>query len=454
MFFSREKEIQDIRNIAFGKSQAVVIYGKRRVGKTTLIFEALKNEYRFIYFECIKDTIETNINLFVNECKRAGLDIKSYMSFSSFIDVFDYINSLGNKYTIVIDEYPYLKEFTDEKIIDSVFQNIIDNHLSNLNLVISGSNIKMMESVLKEGNPLFGRFKLSIFLEELNYKEASLFYPSLDAYDKIAIYSVFGGSPFINEFINPNKSLKENIVNTFLKEGSSVYNYADSVLLTDASNKLHAKRILASLANGKKKYSELEIMLDRNRSGIINRSLSSLVDLKIIKKTYPINKMGDSKKAYYEICDNVLRFFYTYVNDNRSQLSLLGGDAFYDEYISPSIIEYISHRFEEQARQYFSICSKKGIIKGIKNIGTYYYDDKEGKTNGEFDVAIETKDGYEIYEVKYLKNKLTNEMIKKEIEQINKIKEMDISKIGFVSTFGPENKDSGYDFISAVDLYK
>ena len=93
----------------------------------------------------------------------------------------------------------YLKEINDSLMVDSMFQNIVDHHLSNLNLIISGSSIKTMKDLLIEGNPLFGRFDLTIKLPEFNYFEASQFYPNLTNYDKVAMYSVFGGSPFVNK---------------------------------------------------------------------------------------------------------------------------------------------------------------------------------------------------------------------------------------------------------------
>lgn len=117
---------------------------------------------------------------------------------------------------IIIDEYPYLKVFEKSETIDSIFQNIIDNCIANISLFISGSHIGMMKNMLEEKNALYGRFYDIIKLNELNYKETETFYSNLKAYDKIALYSIFGGSPFVNNCINPNKTLKENILNTIL----------------------------------------------------------------------------------------------------------------------------------------------------------------------------------------------------------------------------------------------
>lgn len=123
--------------------------------------------------------------------------------------------------------------------------------------------------------------------------------------------------------------------------------------------------------------------------------------MELIKKIYPINVGEDKKKVYYEIDDNLLRFYYSYIYRRKSQLELLGPDTFYDQYIEPSIITFILHRFEDIARVYFSLLAQKGKLNGIYDIGTYYYDDSKNKSNGEFDVALEFEDKYSIYECKY-----------------------------------------------------
>ena len=96
---------------------------------------------------------------------------------------------------------------------------------------------------------------------------------------------------------------------------------------------------------------------------------------------------------------------------------------------------------------------KEGKIKGIRNIGTYYYDDQKTKTNGEFDIAIETKDGFTIYEAKYLKDVMSKRDIYQEVEQIEQIKELKINKIGFVSINGFEEQMPPYAYINGEDLY-
>ena len=451
MFVGREKEIKLIKEFSKNKGKALIIYGKRKVGKTTLLKEALKNE-KYVYFECIKSTLIDNVNAFVNTLIENNIIDFDY-GFNNMISVFKYLNSLNIKLNIIIDEYPYLKLFEKGETIDSIFQNIIDNYLSNISLFISGSHIGMMKNMLEEKNALFGRFSTLIKLNELNYKETEAFYPNLNAYDKIGIYSIFGGSPFINNFINPNKTLKENILNTILNPNSSISNYAENLLISDLSNSVNAERILYSIANGKKKYNEIESKLGLASNGLLSKQLNILLDMELIKKIYPINAKEDKKKVYYEINDNLLRFYYSYIYRRKSQLELLGTDLFYDQYIEPSITTFISHRFEDIARTYFSILAKKGKLNSIYDIGTYYYDDSKNKTNGEFDVALKFEDSYSIYECKYYKKDITHDEILKEINQVKQIKGININKIGFINASNQVNVSGEYEIISGSDLY-
>ncbi len=450
MFIHREKEIQEINDELNKTSRKIVLYGKRRVGKTALLKKIMEERKDCIYFECIQDTLDANLKLLKMILEKA-LSLPSYVSFESFEQVFEYLDSLKKKYTIIIDEYPYLKKLNNPDTIDSIFQNLFDNYSNSLNFILCGSEINMMDQLLTQGNPLFGRFTKKIYLEELNYLESSSFYENRSIMDKIAFYSVFGGSPFINSFLNKEESLEDNIKRLFLDEQSPVYNYADSLLISDAINHLQAKKIIAFIANGKKRYSEIESHVDIEKTGKIAKSLKSLVAIKLLKKTYPMNKMNDDKKAYYEINDNVLRFFYTYVYGRNSLIVSLGKENFYESYIKESLLTFISHRFKEIVRNYYSLLSRNGTLKGVKNIGTYYYDDSKNKTNGEFDVAIEFNDHIQITEVKYYKNKLTRKEMEKEVEQIKMLKTNFKIQYAFVATSGYE--ESPYECIDIHSLY-
>lgn len=453
MFIGRQQELNAIKQILTRPSGSVLIYGKRKIGKTTLILEALKNSSnKTIYYECLKTSLEDNIEGFVSILLNNNI-LPVRIKFLSFQDVFKYLNTLGETFNIVIDEYPYLKQFVRSETIDSIFQTIIDNNLANIRLFLSGSHVGMMKDLLDEKNALYGRFSLIINLKELNYKEASAFYLDKNSYEKVGFYAVFGGSPYVCEQLDNKSNLRENIIKIILNHLSSVYAYADNLLISDLTNSINAERIFLAIGNGKKKYSEIEGRVGLASNGLLSKHLKGLLSMDMIKKVYPINRPNDSKKTSYELTDNLLRFWYTYIYKNKGTLQVLGAEAFYDNYIAPTITNFISYRFEDIVRIYFSLEVREGRRKGILDIGSYYYDDSYNKTNGEFDVALKRKGGYDIYEVKYLKSPLKDNTMREEEKQIRAIKGFNVLKIGFVSINGFEKKPLEYECIDGDMLY-
>lgn len=451
MFIGREKELALLQQDYIGK--AVMVYGKRRVGKTTLIQKALKSSsYRTVYFECLKGTMQDNISGFVQELVRAKI-LPVPLNFGTLQDVFAYLNALPEKIVAVIDEYPYLKAMNDSATVDSIFQNIIDNRLVNIELILSGSHIGMMKDTLQEKNALYGRFAVTIKLNELNYLEAAKFYPDKPPYDKAAHYAVFGGSPFVNQALQPRATIRENIISTILNPMSAVYLYANQLLLSDYSVKINAERIFSVIGNGKKRYTEIEDKLDVKKTGNLSKQIKSLIDLEIIARNSPINKIGDNKKSTFEINDNLLRFYFTFIYKNASALQVLGGEAFYDEYIAPALTDFISRRFEGICRDYFSLQVRSGKMKGVRNIGSYYYDDPAHRKNGEFDVALEFADGYEIYEAKYYAQPMTLDEIHREVQQVEEIKELTVTQIGFIAVNGFAEKEEPYLYLDGNNIF-
>ena len=458
MFVVREKELIILKEEMSKKSSSVLVYGKRKVGKTTLIKEASKghNEKPYVYFECIKDTEERNVEEFIKLLRKINL-ISEFVTLpnKSFLDVFGYLDSLNKEMVIVIDEYPYLKEFTKSNTVDSIFQKIIDNSINNINLIISGSHIGMMKDLLEEKNALFGRFNKIIELKELSYLEASKFYPNKSNYEKVSFFAVFGGSPFINEHIDPKLSLKQNIINTLFNKNSAVYNYASSLLVSDLSNQIQANRIFSALKNGRKSYKELEEILDRNKTGLLSKMLKPLLEMQLIKKDAPINKLNDSKKSKYEINDNLLRFYFKYVLPSELLLNYKDLDMIYEEEIAPTINNYVSYRFEDICKEFMWHYVNKNKVSNVANIGRYYYDDSLNKSNGEFDLAILNNDGtVQIIEVKYLENKVTNQVVRNELYEIGLIKELKVDKVGFISINGFESISEKLDYMfDGSDIY-
>lgn len=440
MFVCRFNEIKELLSTFEKPGQHTLVYGNRRVGKTSLVTEAAsRTDLLFISFECLKSSLLNNLRALENAFYEEGV-FSSHLSFETIVDLFKYINALNKHIIVLIDEYPYLYYKNDKNEIDSFFQVILEKYASNINVVLSGSHIGMMKDLLKQSNPVYGRINTTIHLLELNYLEASEFYKDLNNYDKVGFYAVFGGSPFILKQINAKKSLKENICDLLLNMTSSVFLHISEGYTTDLTTKDSANQIFEAIGNGKLRHNRIEELLHYEHNGLLSKQLNVLTEMEFVDKNIPINKIGDNKKVTYFIKNNALRFYFTYIYGRQNILSKIGKEEFYKTYIESSITTYISYRFEEIVRTYFSLMVQSGKITGIYDIGTYYFDDPTNKKNGEFDVALKIKNGYEIVEAKYFKNKVKNQSILEEIQQIKKITEIDVVNYGFASINGFEGK--------------
>ena len=451
MFVGREEELALLREEHIGK--AVMVYGKRRVGKTTLILKALEQcSYQTVYFECLKGTMQENINGLVQELVRVKV-LPVPLAFSSLQDVFAYLNTLTQKMVVVVDEYTHLYAMNDSGVVDSVFQSIIDNRLSNIELIFAGSHIGLMKGLLQERNPLYGRFATSLKLDELNYLDAAKFYPDKSAYDKVAHYAVFGGSPFINQALNPAATLRDNIISTILNPMSPVYLYASQLVFSDNSLNVNSERIFSALGNDRKRYTEIEDALRVKKTGNLAKQIKTLTDLEILARSIPINKPNDNKKATYELNDNLLRFYYAFVYKNSSALQVLGAEAFYDEYVAPVLTHFIAHHFEDICREYFSLQVRSGRMNGVRSIGSYYLDTAVRCEIKEFPVSVELADGYAVYLPKYSAQPMTLDEIHGEAQRMEGVNDPGIKQLGFISINGFVEQEKPYIYLDDNDIF-
>ncbi len=454
MFIGREKELIAITN-ALSKNANIMVYGPRRVGKTTLIHEALKKvDKSILWYECIEGSYEYNIELLARSA--ANSLKKSFLAkITDIFDLFDAIDESGDKVVVVIDEYPYLKTGNRGSAVDSYFQRLIDRKYENIVFVLCGSYVTMMKELLESDNPLYGRFALKLNLQQFNYFDSSLFYPNLNVREKIEFYSVFGGYPFILEKLDQTLSLEENIENVFLSSIGSLREEIENTLLKEIAKIGFSREIIARLGNSRLRFKEIEDSFSTDVRGTLDRELKRLIEMQLIVKNYPINKKEDKKKSFYELNDNLLRFYYTFVFPMKSQLVMLSPKAFYRNFIEKGLNTYISKRFEGVVKEYFIRRNREADDTDIIDIGTYWYDDKVNKKNGEFDCVLKTIDNkYQVYEAKFLKEPMTKTQVQEEEEKIKRINDLNVQAIGMVSASGFEEEEKDIKMISGEELYK
>lgn len=457
-FIGRKEQLKKLKKIIDSEQlQFALIYGRRRVGKSELIKQALgQTKAKSIYYEC-KQTTELNNVESICALLSELWDLPR-LGFRSIEEVLDYLFQYAaeKKIVIVLDEYPYLRE--NVKGLDSILQSLVDKYreTSKLTLIILGSYVEVMKSLTGHSNPLFGRADLVMDLKPMDYYESSLFYPAFPAEDKVRIYSVFGGIPYFNRLIDEKKSVKENIIDLIASPEARLENEVSMYLKAEISKIVNANETFEALAKGCSKYSDILSQSHVSSGPTLIDVLEKLIQMEVVKRIAPINDENNKKKAGYYISDNLSLFYYKYIFRYASQMKIMDSDVFYNKYIADDFEKkYVPLQFEDIAKQYLIRKNRAGQMEPvIEKIGKYYYDDPKTHTNGEFDIVTQDDMGYVFYEVKFKKNPLSVSDVRKEIQQVQQTG-MDCYKYVFITRAGMEEGEVDHvEHIPLSELYK
>ena len=456
-FIGRIEELKRLNKIINSKDLATaLIFGRRRVGKSELVKYSLKenNEVK-IYYECKEVSEKSNVQG-LSDILSEELNLPQ-LKFEDIESILKYVFKLSitKKMILVLDEYSYLKKTING--IDSILQSLIDKYKDNskLTLIILGSYVDIMKSLLLHSNPLYGRIDLTIELKPMDYYDSSLFYPNFSSEDKIKIYSVFGGIPYYNRLIDDSKSVKENIIELISSNGARLENEVSMYLNSEISKIVNANEVFEALSKGYCKYSDILSQSHVSSGPTLIDVLDKLIRMGVVSKMSPINDSNNKKKFGYYISDNLSLFYYRYIFKYLSQMKIMNADFFYSKYIEQDFEQqYVPHVFETICMQYLIRKNKKGEINPVfEKIGKYYYDNPKEHTNGEFDVVTQDEKGYVFYEVKFRKNPINASIIENEIKQVkstglNCYKYVFISKSGFLY-----DRNENVDFIELDNFF-
>ena len=457
-FYGRKQEQNKIHRILTKNAlQVSLLYGRRRVGKSELIKQCLKKvDVPQINYAC-KQTTEINnvesICMLISEQFHLPA-----LGFVRMEDVLDYLfqRATNEKLILVLDEYPYLREIV--KGIDSILQSLIDKYkdTSCIKLILCGSYVEVMKSLLARENPLYGRVDLTIDLKAMDYYESSMFYSEFSSEDKVRLYSVFGGIPYFNRQIDSSLSVRENIQNLISAPGSWLENEVPMYLKMEISKIANANEVFEALAKGFSKYSDILSKSHVSSSPTLVDVLEKLIRMGVVEKQAPINDTDNRRKSRYYIVDSLSMFYYRYIYRFLSQRNVLDEALFFDRYIHEDFeTYYVPHFFEMICKQYLVKMNKSGKIDpAFDKIGKYYYDDPVSHQNGEFDVVTEDPLGYIFYESKFRKEPLSLYRIREEIDQVQSTG-LHCYKYGFFSRSGFQcDPMDDVIFIHLDDLYK
>ena len=387
MFYGREKELKKLNSMYdSNKFEFAVFYGRRRVGKTTLIREFCKDKHA-IYFVAREASGEVNLQNFSNDV--FGVTDRNKMGNIYFHDwekAFEYIGNISKeeRMILVIDEYPYLAENLTS--ISSIIQAHTDMKFKDgkLFLILCGSSMSFMENqVLGYKSPLYGRRTAQFRVKPFTYFQSLPFMEGYDDEDKAVFYGITGGIPEYLSKINNRLSLKENIIALYLNDSGALYEEPTNLLKQELREPATYNGIIDSIAAGASRLSEIasKNSMESNKCA---KYLSSLISLGIVKKEIPITEKT-SKKSIYLLKDQMFRFWYRFVFPNMSLIASGFGEEVYNAKIESQLNSFMGLTFEEICKQYMYQNIKSAPFF-FGNIGRWWGNNPKLKRQEEIDL--------------------------------------------------------------------
>lgn len=355
MFIGRERELKKL-NTLYGSNQFefVVFYGRRRVGKTTLINEFI-NDKNSIYYMAVEGTKKENLQGF-SKALFSNTGIESHFpEFSDFAKLLDYIDSLCDKnerLIIAIDEFSYLA--SSYPAISSMIQSHIDQCWKNskLFLILCGSSMSFMEEqVLGYKSPLYGRRTAQFKIHPFSYFEFRPMLEKFSSEEQAILYGVTGGIPEYLSRIDSSLSMDENIINLFFDESGRLFDEPSNLLKQELKEPATYHSIISAIASGASRMNEIATKTGLETSGCSNQ-ISSLITLGIVSKEVPVTENASSKKTLYHLDDNMFLFWYRFVRPNLSSIIRGIGETIYKTLVRPQLNDFMGSVFEEICQQY------------------------------------------------------------------------------------------------------
>ena len=386
MFVGREKELKTLEDL-YSKDGIgmTIIYGRKRIGKTTLIAEFIKNK-KAIFYTATKVGKERNIELFARQVVATLLPALDNIKFESLESIFDFINkTIGKeKLILVIDELPYWAEKDDALL--SILQKYVDSiwNDKNLKIILCGSSLSFMENkVLSEKSPIFGRRESQIKLEAFDYLESAKFVPNYSYEDKAICYGITGGVAKYLSLINQNKSIDENIIDLFFKTNGYLYDETRNLLTQEFSDISLVNNIIEKIASGENTVNLIANKVSEKESTILY-SLDKLISVGLIEKKKCITEENNKKKTQYVLRDNMFKFWYEFIPKATSVIEINKGDLYFNKVVRPKLHEYMGGIFENMCRYYTLVHGIQGDFDCfITNVGSWWGNEITINSNGE-----------------------------------------------------------------------
>jgi AAA+ ATPase superfamily predicted ATPase len=395
LFVGRQSELALLSaELTTDKASLAIVYGRRRIGKSTLIREAIKDRTH-VFYQATRVTSSLNLESFKAEIAHAlGAD-DLLTGLGDWLAVLLYVARAAEQkpgLTIVLDEFPYLVDA--DPALPSIIQKFWDSgaaRAGNLKLLLCGSTIAQMEELLAERNPLYGRKTLVLDLGPLSFREAAQFV-RYGAEDKLLTCSVFGGTPFYLELLRGSESLQSNIIRLLLTRTGGLVDEPVVLLQSELREVSRYASILAAIADGCTKHGEIiGRVKEINDSKALSPYLEKLERMRLVRIVRSMDASPKERDRRYFIADPLIAFWHRFVRPNLSSVAQGFGRDVWKLQIVPHLDEFMGGAFEELCREHARRFSQESFAAPAQEIGRIWHADYD------IDVAGRLLDGSMIY---------------------------------------------------------
>ena len=407
MFIGRENELNTLNRLYQShKFEFAVIYGRRRVGKTALINEFVKDKDN-IFFTGVETNAKQNLDNLSRSIMEYNTGIVTGASFNNFQMALEHVFELAKtkKIVFVIDEYPYVARAS--KSLASTLQLLIDKNkdTSKLFLILCGSSMSYMEDhVLAYKAPLYGRRTAQFKIKPFEFLEACRYFKNFSDEEKALAYGVVGGTPQYLMQIDDTLSIEENIKNTHLNPSSFIFEEPNNLLKQEVREPAIYNAVITAIATGSSKMNEISNKIDEDTS-VCATYIRNLITLGIVKKESPYGEKS-TRKTIYSIEDNMFRFWYRFVPENISVISRGAVDLAYNR-IAPELSSYMGGVFEDICKQYlWKLLLEGKCAVNFTDLGRWWGANPKTKSQEEIDIMGADKDTVLLAECKWTNEKV------------------------------------------------
>ena len=455
MFYGRTEELNKLNEMYnSNKFEFAVMYGRRRVGKTTLIREFIKDK-KAIFFAASESTSADNL-LSLSRCIGGSNDAPVYRDYESALSSL-FKMADNERLVFVIDEYPYLAE--SHRGISSLLQIAIDHNKddSKIMLILCGSSMSFMENqVLGYKSPLYGRRTAQFKILPFTFFESLPFFEGFTDINKAVLYGVTGGVPEYLSKINPGKDVRGNIIDLFLSPSGHFFEEPSNLIKQELREPSTYNVIIESIASGASRLNEIATKsgLESNKCA---KYLSSLMSLGLVSKEHPYGEKT-SKKSIYRLEDNMFRFWYRFVFTNTSAVTVGMGAAVYDNEVVPQLNAYMGLIFEDICKQWlFEQAKRNALPFFVSSFGRWWGTNSKTRSQEEIDIMATKNDEALFAECKWSNSDIDADVYydlrrKSELFHQTKTHFYIMAKNGFSHKLQEEAKSGGVTLITVAGM--